>query len=195
MKKLVLFSLLIIISLVVITGCVTNKKSNSSSDNSLKEYNIDGVSFKLDGEDSTSGMKYNISKDFDKRNGASTTTYTLYKDKNKDKYDVANIVFSLSITADIMQTESNIESDINKLNNNISLKNITRDKKNINGITWEFISLDNYYDTGSDNHFKNHSYYYESYDGKYYTTYIVSFNKVDNTEEFENEFLSSIVFN
>ena len=32
-----------------------------------------------------------------------------------------------------MQSESNIEYDINKLNNNSSLKNISREQKKING--------------------------------------------------------------
>ena len=101
----------------------------------------------------------------------------------KDKYDVSNLVFSISITANIMQSESNIEYAINKLNNNSSLKNISREQKKINDLTWEYITLDNYYD--NNNSYKNHSYYYETYDGKYYTTYIIQFNKVDNMEEFE----------
>lgn len=189
MKRKVLLSILLIATFLIVTGCGTN-----SNDNNKKEYNIDGVSFKLDDVDSRSGIKYIVSKSFDKRNGSSTTTYNLYYDKNKDKYDVSNIVFSISVTADIMQTESNIEYDINKLNNNGSLKNISREKKQINGITWEFISLDNYYEDDSNNYFKNHSYYYETYDGKYYTTYIISFNKVDSLEELENDFLNSITF-
>ena len=188
MKRKVLLSLLLVLSIFIITGCGV---SNNSSG---KNYDINGVSFKLDKVDSTSKMKYKISKSFDKRAGASTTTYTLYHDASKDKYDVSNIVLSISVTANIMETESNIEYDINKLNNNSSLKNITREKKTINDITWEYITLDNYYETNTNNYFKNHSYYYETYDGKYYTTYIISFNKADNIEEIENDFLNSIIF-
>ena len=188
MKKVIL-CLLVFIALFTITGCgVSNNSKN------LKEYNINGVSIKLDREESISGMKYKISKAFDRRAGASTTVYNLYYDNNKDKYDTSNLAFSLSITADIMQTSSNIEYDINKLNNNSSLKNIVRAQKTINGITWEYVSLDNYYDSNTTEHLENHSYYYETYDGKYYTTYIISFNKAENIGDLENDFLNSIVF-
>lgn len=191
MKKKILLGFLVIVCLLTITGCGKNSNNNSNVKSS-KEYNINGVSFKLDKEDSISNMKYKVSKSFDTRAGASTTVYNLYYDENKDKYDVSNLVFSISITADIMQSESNIEYAINKLNNNSSLKNISREQKNINDLTWEYITLDNYYD--NNNSYKNHSYYYETYDGKYYTTYIIQFNKVDNMEEFENDFIKNIVF-
>ena len=191
MKKKILLSLFVIVTLFAITGCGAK---NEPSGKSSKEYNIDGVSIKLDSEDTTSKMKYKVSSSFDRRVGSSTTVYTLYYDKNKDKYDVSNTVFSISITANIMQSESSIEYDINKLNNNSSLKNITREEKTINDIKWQFVSLDNYYETGSNEHFKIHSYYYETYDGKYYTTYTVSFNKADNIGDLENDFLNSIVF-
>ena len=194
MKKKMFLSLLILIALFTITGCVANKKSNSPTNNNSKEYKVDGVSIKLDSEDSMSKMKYKTSKSFDRRSGASTTVYSLYYDENKDKYDASNIVFSISVTANIMQSESSIEYDINKLNNNSSLKNISREQKKINDITWEYVSLDNYYETGSNDHFKIHSYYYETYDGKYYTTYIISFNKADNIEKLEKDFINSIVF-
>ena len=177
MKKKILLSIIVVFTLFIITGCGAN---NSNSDSNSKDYKIDGVSIKLDKEDSRSGMKYKTSKSFDSKNGSSTSTYYLYYDENKEKYDVSNIVFSISVTADIMQTESKIEYDIHKLNTNSSLKNITRDQKEINDINWEYISLDNYYETGTEEHFKIHSYYYELYDGKYYTTYIISFNKVCN---------------
>ena len=191
MKKRIFLSVLILIVIFTITGCGTN---NNSSGKNSKEYNIDGISIKLDKEDSISGMKYKISKSLNRRGGASATIYNLYYDENGDKFAVSNIVFSLTITADIMQSKSYLEYDINKLNNNSSLKNITREKKEINGITWEYVSLDNYYETGTNNHFKNHSYYYETYDGKYYTTYTISFNKAENTADLENDFLNSIVF-
>lgn len=193
MKKKILLGFLVIVGLLAITGCGKNSNNNSNVKSS-KEYNINGISFELDKEDSISKMKYKVSNSFDRRAGASTTVYNLYYDENKDKYDVSNLVFGISITANIMQSESNIEYDINKLNNNSSLKNISREQKVINDITWEYISLDNYYKTGSNEHFKNHSYYYETYDGKYYTTYIVSFNKADNIEELENDFIKNIVF-
>ena len=35
---------------------------------------------------------------------------------------------------------------------------------------------------------------YEKYDGQYYVTYIISFNKADNIEEFENDLMNGIVF-
>ena len=194
MKKKLLLSIFVLLIVFTITGCGSNNKSNNSGNKNSKEYTIDGVSIKLDSSDTRSKMKYITSKSFDSRNGSSTSTYYLYYDKNKDKYDVSNVVFSYSVTADIMQTESNIEKDINKLSTNSSLKNITREKKTINDITWEYVSLDNYYETGSDNHFNNHSYYYEKYDGKYYTTYIVSFNKTDNIKELENDIMNSITF-
>lgn len=194
MKKKILLSILMIVMIFIITGCGSNNKTSNSTGNSSKEYSINGIIIKLDSDDSMSKMKYKTSSSFDRRAGSSTTTYNLYSDNNKDKYDASNLAFSLSVTADIMQTESNIEYDINKLNNNSSLKNISREKKEINGITWEYVSLDNYYETGADNHFKNHSYYFETYDGKYYTTYIVSFNKADNIEDLENDILNSITF-
>lgn len=190
-NKLTLIILLIMIFITV--GCGANKQSNDSGDKKIKEYNISGISFKLDDEDSNSKMKYKTSKSFDKKIGSSTTTYYLYYDKNKDKYDVSNIVFSYSVTANIMQTQSSLEYTINRLNSNSSLKNISRSQKNINNITWEYVTLDNYYDSNTTDHFSNHSYYYETYDGKYYTTYTVSFNKVDNIEEVENDILNSIV--
>ena len=71
-------------------------------------------------------------------------------------------------------------------------KDVLAEQKKINDLTWEYITLDNYYD--NNNSYKNHSYYYETYDGKYYTTYIIQFNKVDNMEEFENDFIKNIVF-
>ena len=191
-RKIVLIILFLMI--LTLTGCGLKNKSNKSSNNNAKEYKIDGVTFKLDSEDSRSKMKYLTSKSFEKKNGSSTTTYYLYYDNNKDKYDVSNIVFSVSVTANIMQTSSNLEYDIKKLDTNSSLQNITREKKTINGITWDYVSLDNYYQTGSNIHFNNHSYYYETFDGTYYTTYIVSFNKTDNIAELENDFLNSIVF-
>ena len=191
MKKKILLGLLVIVALFTITGCGKNSNNNSNLKSS-KEYNINGISFELDKEDSISKMKYKVSNSFDRRSGASTTVYNLYYDENKDKYDASNLVFSISITANIMQSESNIEYAINKLNNNSSLKNISREQKKINDLTWEYITLDNYYD--NNNSYKNHSYYYETYDGKYYTTYIIQFNKVDNMEEFENDFIKNIVF-
>lgn len=191
MKKKILLGFLVIVGLLTITGCGKNSNNNSNAKSS-KEYNINGISFKLDKEDTISKMKYKVSNSFDRRDGASTTVYNLYYDENKDKYDVSNLVFSISITANIMQSESNIEYAINKLNNNSSLKNISREQKKINDLTWEYITLDNYYD--NNNSYKNHSYYYETYDGKYYTTYIIQFNKVDNMEEFENDFIKNIVF-
>ena len=192
MKKKILLGFLAIVGLLTITGCGKNSNNNNSNAKSSKEYNINGISFKLDKEDTISKMKYKVSNSFDRRDGASTTVYNLYYDENKDKYDVSNLVFSISITANIMQSESNIEYAINKLNNNSSLKNISREQKKINDLTWEYITLDNYYD--NNNSYKNHSYYYETYDGKYYTTYIIQFNKVDNMEEFENDFIKNIVF-
>ena len=191
MKKKILLGLLVIVALFTITGCGKNSNNNSNVKSS-KEYNINGISFELDKEDSISKMKYKVSNSFDRRAEASTTVYNLYYDENKDKYDASNLVFSISITANIMQSESNIEYAINKLNNNSSLKNISREQKKINDLTWEYITLDNYYD--NNNSYKNHSYYYETYDGKYYTTYIIQFNKVDNMEEFENDFIKNIVF-
>ena len=191
MKKKIVLSLLVIVALFTIAGCGKNSNNNSNVKSS-KEYNINGISFELDKEDSISKMKYKVSNSFDRRAGASTTVYNLYYDENKDKYDASNLVFSISITANIMQSESNIEYAINKLNNNSSLKNISREQKKINDLTWEYITLDNYYD--NNNSYKNHSYYYETYDGKYYTTYIIQFNKVDNMEEFENDFIKNIVF-
>ena len=191
MKKKILLGFLVIVGLLTITGCGKNSNNNSNVKSS-KEYNINGISFELDKEDSISKMKYKVSNYFDRRAGASTTVYNLYYDENKDKYDASNLVFSISITANIMQSESNIEYAINKLNNNSSLKNISREQKKINDLTWEYITLDNYHD--NNNSYKNHSYYYETYDGKYYTTYIIQFNKVDNMEEFENDFIKNIVF-
>lgn len=185
MKKKILLVILIILGIV--TGCGASNKNS-------KEYKIDGVSFKLDSEDSMSKMKYKISKSFDKKSKASSTIYNLYYDENKDKYDISNVVFSLSVTADIMQTESYIEYDINKLNNNSSLKNISREQKEINGITWEYVSLDNYYETGTDKYLKNHTYFYETYDGKYYTTYTIAFNNVENIGSLEEDFLNSVTF-
>ena len=195
MKKKYLIGVLVIIMCFLVVGCgKTNSDSGNSSTNNSKEYKINGKSIKLDSEDDRDGIKYNISKSFEKKNSSSATTYYLYNDDSKDKYDVSNIAFSVSVTANIMQSESAIETYINKLNTNSSLKNITREKKTINDKTWEYVTLDNYYESGSDNHFKNHSYYYETYDGKYYTTYIVSFNKVDNNEELENDFMNNITF-
>ena len=191
MRKKILLGILVLVALFTITGCGKNSNNNSNMKSS-KEYNINGISFELDKEDSISKMKYKVSNSFDRRTGASTTVYNLYYDENKDKYDASNLVFSISITANIMQSESNIEYDINKLNNNNSLKNISREQKKINDLTWEYITLDNYYD--NNNSYKNHSYYYETYDGKYYTTYIIQFNKVDNMEDFENDFIKNIVF-
>lgn len=191
MKKKIFLSLLLIVAMLTITGC---EKSNGSKSSNSKEYTVDGISFKLDKDDSRSGMKYKISKSFDGRSGSSTSTYYLYYDDTKDKYDISNIALSISVTADIMQTESAIENNIAKLNINSSLKNITRDKKTINDITWDYVTLDNYYETGKDDHFKNHTYYYEKYDGKYYTTYTVSFNKADNIGELESDFLNNITF-
>ena len=192
MKKKILFIILIILAFVV-TGCGTNNSNSSNAKNS-KEYKINGISFKLDKEDSRDGIKYNYSSAFDSKHAASTTTYKLYYDKTKDKYDISNIAFYFYVTADIMQQESNLEKDIAKIKNNSSLKNITREKKTINGITWEYLECDNYYETGSDKHIKNHTYLYEVFDGKYYVTYTISLNKVENMEEFENDFLNNITF-
>ena len=193
MKKNIFFILLLIM-IILATGCGANNNNNNTEVNSSKEYNMNGVSFQLDRNDSISKMNYITSSSFDRRVKSSTTTYCLYYDESKDKYDISNIAFSFSVTADIMQTESKIEYDINKLNNNSSLKNISREQKKIKDITWEYISLDNYYETGTNEHFKNHSYYYETYDGKYYTTYMVSFNKAEDIEDLENDILNSIVF-
>ena len=118
MKKKILLGFLVIVGLLTITGCGKNSNNNNSNAKSSKEYNINGISFKLDKEDTISKMKYKVSNSFDRRDGASTTVYNLYYDENKDKYDVSNLVFSISITANIMQSESNIEYAINKLNNN-----------------------------------------------------------------------------
>ena len=94
MKKKILLGLLVIVALFTITGCGKNSNNNSNVKSS-KEYNINGISFELDKEDSISKMKYKVSNSFDRRAGASTTVYYLYYDENKDKYDASNLVFSI----------------------------------------------------------------------------------------------------
>ena len=198
MKKKISIGLLVIITLVTLftmTGCVKKESNNSNTDtNNLKEYSIDGVSFKLDKKDTRDGIKYSYSSSFDRNYGASTSSYNLYYDKNKSTYDVSNLAFNLYVTVNIMQTEPNIEKYINQLKGNSSYQNLTQEQKTINGVTWEYITLDNYYETGSNDHYKNHTYLYEKYDGQYYVTYIISFNKADNIEEFENDLMNGIVF-
>ena len=193
MKKKIFIIVLIIISIFTITGCGIKNNNNSNTNNS-KEYIINGIKIKLDKEDSRDGIKYKYSNSFARNYASSTTTYKLYYDEKKDKYDISNLAFYLNVTVDIMQTESAIEKDILKIKNNSSNKNITWEQKTINGITWEYITIDRYYDNNENEHFKNHTYLYEVYDGKYYKTYIVSFYKADNIEEFEKVFLKNIVF-
>ena len=94
MKKKIILSLLVIVALFTITGCGKNSNNNSNVKSS-KEYNINGISFELNKEDSISKMKYKVSNSFDRRAGASTTVYNLYYDEKKDKYDASNLVLRL----------------------------------------------------------------------------------------------------
>ena len=117
MKEKILLGLLVIVALFTIAGCGKNSNNNSNVKSS-KEYNINGISFKLDKEDSISKMKYKVSNSFDRRAGASTTVYNLYYDENKDKYDASNLVFSISITANIIAIYQLQKNNKKKIDNN-----------------------------------------------------------------------------
>ena len=53
MRKKILLGILVLVALFTITGCGKNSNNNSNVKSS-KEYNINGISFELDKEDSIS---------------------------------------------------------------------------------------------------------------------------------------------
>lgn len=194
MKKKFLIGLLVIIGVFVITGCKNEKDSQSNNtklDND-KSYNINGVSIKLDKDDNRDNIKYKISSSFTRNFSTTTSTYTIYKDKNKDKYDLSNITFRLDVNVDTMNSESKIEREKQLVNAKESFKNIEQSQKTINETTWEYFSFDNMND--DENSFKEHLYITEKKVNNYYYIYKVYFSFADDITEFENAFMDSIVF-
>lgn len=194
MKKKILLSLLVIIGLFIITGCKNenNSQSNNTKQDNGKSYNINGVSIKLDKDDNRDNIKYKISSSFTRKFSTTTSTYTIYKDNNKDKYDLSNVIFRLDVNVDTMNSESKIEREKQLVNAKDSFKNIEQSQKTINETTWEYFSFDNMNDAS--NSFKEHLYITEKKVDKYYYIYKVYFSFSDEINDFENAFMDSIVF-
>ena len=187
MKKFLLG--LIIICLFAITGC-GNKQEIS---NNGKECNINGVSVKLNKEDNRDGIKYMISSSFERDYKASTSTYTIYKDKNGDKYDLSNIVFRLDVNVDEMNLESKIEKEKELIKRKDNFEDVIQEQKLINGTTWEYSSFYNTYD--ANNRFKEHVYVTEKKVNQYYYLYKVYFSYAEDIAEFEEAFMNNVRFN
>ena len=190
MKNKILFSLLIVVGLFVLVGCTNNKNSNQSSNS--KSYNVNGVSIKLDKDDSRDKIKYKIFSNFTSDYKSSTSSYTIFNDNSKDKYDLSNIAFRLEVNADIMNTSSTIENEKTLVNKKDTFKNVVASEKIINSTTWFYYTFDNYYD--GHNQFKEHLYITERKIDNYYYVYKVFFIKAEDIAEFEEAFMNSIVF-
>ena len=190
MKKKILLGLFIISLLFVTSACGANKNNNNSNDG--KTYKVNGVSIKLDKDDDRDDIKYKTSSSFTRNYKTTMSTYTIYKDNSKSKYDLSNIILRVDVNVDIMNTDSQLEKEIKVLNRSESFKNVVQNQKNINGTTWEYFTFENNND--SSNPFKEHLYITEKKKDKYYTVYKVYFSFADDIEEFEQAFMNSIVF-
>ena len=189
MKKKIIIGLFIISLLFIVSGC-GNKNINNSNDGKI--YKVNGVSIKLDKEDDRDNIKYKTSSSFTRDYKTTMSTYTIYKDNSKSKYDLSNIVLRLDVNVDIMNTESQIEKEIKIINRNENFKNLIQNQKIINGTTWEYFTFENNND--SSNPFEEHLYIAEKKVNKYYSVYKIYFSFADDIEEFEEEFMNRIVF-
>ena len=187
MKKIVLLSLIVLIGVFVLTGCENISKKTVDG----KTYNINGISVKLDKSDERDGMKYKTSSSFEKDYKSTTTTYTSYIDKNKDKHDLSNIKFRLDVTVDIMNLESRIEKEKKLITSKDNFKNVKQDQKVIDEITWDYFTFDNAYENTS---FKEHLYLTERKMNNYYYVYKVYFSYAEDIEEFEEAFMNNVKF-
>ena len=93
----------------------TENSKNTTSDEieskiNGKSYIVNGVSIKLDKEDSNNKIKYDTSSSFNKNSSTTGYVYTIYKNKSEDKYDFSNITFRLDVSVDKMNTQSKIEN-------------------------------------------------------------------------------------
>lgn len=176
--------------LLVVAGCGNANNNNQSGDG--KTYSVNGVSVKLDKEDSCYNIKFLTSKSFERNARSGAFTYSLYKDKSKDKFDLSNIAFRVDVKVDIMNLESKIEREKELVKSNEGFKNLEQSQKTINGTTWEFFSFDNAKDESIS--FKEHMYIAERQIGEYYYVYEVYFSFADSILEFEDAFMASIVF-
>jgi hypothetical protein len=180
--------LLFICGLILITGC--GKDTNKTNDSKL--YNINGISIKLDREDFRESLRFKTSTSFVVDYNSTTTTYTIYKDENKDRYDLSNLKFRLDVYVDTMNTESTIDKEIQFVQNNDHFQNIVQEKRRINDKTWEYFSVDNYYD--DTNVFQEHIYISERKINDFYFMYKIYFSCAEDIEEFEREFMNSIQY-
>ncbi len=190
MKNKILLGLLVLIGLFTISGCGISKNNNQG--NNEKIYNVNGINIKLDKEDDRDNIKYKMSSSFTRVYRTTMSTYTIYKDASKDKYDLANIVFRLDVNVDIMNTESRIEKEKKLVKAKDNFKNIEQNQKTINGTIWEYFTFDNTND--AENIFKEHLYITEKKVNNYYNVYKIYFSFANDIEEFEESFMNSIVF-
>ena len=190
MKRIISIGMVVIVLLVMAAGCGVANNTDKPGDG--KSYNVNGVTLKLDKEDSSYNIKFKTSKSFEKNTKSGEPTYSLYKDESKDNFDLSNIVFRVDVRVDIMNYESKIEREIELVKSNDGFKNVEQSQKNFNGTDWTYFSFDN---TKDDNvSFKEHYYLTEKQIGEYYYTYKIYFSFAENTSDFEEAFIASIIF-
>ena len=183
-----LISILLIFGLLFLTGC-GNKGETIAKDG--KTYNIHGLSIKLDKDEEYDKIKYLTSSFFERKFKVTGTSYTIYKDDSKDKYDLSNITFRLDVSTDIMNTNSTIEKEKALVKNKDTYKNIEQSQKNINDIIWDYFVYDN---NNGDISFKQHLYITERKVDNYYYLYKIYFSFAEDIDEFEEAFMNNIKF-
>ena len=189
MKKKILLSILVLIGVFIVTGC---GNSNNNQVSNGKTYNVNGISINLDKDDNRDNIKYKTSSSFIRDYKTTMSTYSIYKDSTKNKYDLSNLTFRLDVNVDIMNIESTLEKEKSLVTKKDTFKNVLQNQKEINGTTWEFFSFDNVYD--EENQFKEHLYITERKVDNYYYLYKVYFSRAENIDEFEEAFMDSIIF-
>lgn len=175
MKKKLLLSLLIIITLFTITGC-GNTKIESSSTSSVKttnEFKIKDVSFKFDKDSEFGNIKYKNAEGLTP-DESKQAIYLVYE--NKDIYD-GTFVFRISMA---YSDETTLDKFLEG--------NETTDKE-INGINWKMVSIDS-----TSNEKETHSMNYATEkDGIVYAVSIITFKEANiDTDKLADIFIKGV---
>ena len=171
MKKKIVLSLFIVISLFIITGC--GNSSNSSLNKNTNIFKIKDVSLVFDQDSEFYNFKYKNVKDLE----PDESKQSVYLDyKNNDIYN-GRFVFRISLS---FSSETSLKD---------FLDGHKTEKVNINGINWEKVTIS----SKTDNKDTSAIVYATEKDSVVYVVSTIAFEEANiNIEELSNIFINNV---
>ena len=186
MKKKLLLSLLLVVTLFTITGCGNSKnKKNEENTKNNKTITVEGMKIQHDKKDDYSKkIEYSYSSSMKLDNLGTERFYSLV-----DKKENELLKISVNTTYETPEkTLSQLEN--NYYNNNTT--NVKSNKKTVNDMECTYIEYKN---TTKDIDYNNHEYYFlfDSEDHNYFYLKIKSKDSLDKFKELEEELVKNVL--